>query len=301
MSWKLLFFIFTLFTCSLQVSSGSLFKQKQVFQSSIQALNYLDQIALYFEELECERSDAFCWWFKFHKSIGDNGPRSSIEFANSVPSKANSKFNTFFVGESHVFQYPAYWLVKGVPLSTKLSSGKTLKQFIEEHNWEQLLQKEEDSWYQLGNYFLKQPSSNSTTLNSDNINYACGGSHKIIASYLTSKSSFQKELNEFLAKLEKGKDSHPSVILNKPQIIDPFFHSFEVLCSTINEDKFSLEQIQYHFNLLQAFSSEFERSFTSSASLKSFINEENEIAYTTAEMLGHYRYGLRLCINSTKE
>ena len=113
------------------------------------ALKYLEQDAKYFAGLKCSRNDEFCWWFLFHIRIGDSGSHSMRKFITQTPISNTGNLT----GEGHIFQFPAYAILKGVSLDTELSNGLTLEEYIQNQDWLykfQTSQDKEPSWYLIG-------------------------------------------------------------------------------------------------------------------------------------------------------
>ncbi len=257
------------------------------------AVKFLDSKAAKFQEIECSEKDLFCWWFLFHINIGNPGSSSMQGFAENIKVLPNGKFT----GEGHLFQYPAYWLLKGVPPETELSNGESLIEFIESEDWQKnlyLANDKEPSWYLIGERILPSLPRVDTNYSDET---ACMGSHYLVGLYAQNPDSplFRLELEKYKELLDEVMQTSPEEALSQPGKADILIHSFETLCLVDQRQIIDAKFFNYNMRFLEAFSRLINRDLRNASSPEQFVNSRSETAYLTAGMLGHFRYGLRVC------
>ncbi len=274
-------------------------KYQQVLQDN---LAYLDRTAHKFDSLSCAKDDVFCWWFLFHIRIGDTGSEPMARFAQRAYLSDDLDSNGFlFIGEGHVFQYPAYWLLKGVKPETLLRAGYTFEDLIQNTNWpyvRQVSSDKEPSWYLIGRHFDSKLPRISPKYRG---NIACAGSHYLVGLSVDSRhiELFDQELAEYMQNIDYAIQSFSETGLLDRQQSDLIAHAMETLCLSGRQDLISPDLFWVSMEFTKQFKSDFESSFAvslrSSNSLNGFVTPNHEIAYMTAEMLGHFRNGLKVC------
>lgn len=259
-----------------------------------EATGYLDRVAKNFDTLNCPVDDHFCWWFLFHIKIGESGSGPMTEFARSVPVK---KANDSFVGEAHIFQYPSYWAIKGVKSSTKLKSGASIEDYVYSKDWLWLFANSPDpepSWYLMGKHFYPDLPEVSASYRGET---ACLGSHYLVglSSNNANPALFKLKLNDYYERLHKAMQSPPEEAFKDPFKADLIAHAMETFCLSGRADLIDEETFLYTLKYLEVYSNEFDREIGRHTSLNDFVKRDSEIAYATAEMLGHFRNGLKVC------
>lgn len=266
-----------------------------------QAISYLDSIASRFNHLNCRLEDDFCWWFLFHLKIGEQGSRPMTEFARSVPflNKVGLTGN-IFPGESHVFQYPAYWLLKGVPTNTILRNGRTVDDYIFSRSWDKVFKNSSDkepSWYWIGRHFYPQLPQFQEHFDSDEV--ACLGSHYLVGLSQEHRSNpvYGEYLEDYYYRLKQAMRVSPEIALKDPFKADLIMHYMETFCLSGRPDLIDQESFFYTLKFMEAYSKKLNREYPKYLTQNDFVRPELEIAYATAEMLGHFRNGLRVCLD----
>lgn len=258
------------------------------------ALEYLDKDAEYFNHLKCSPMDEFCWWFLFHVRIGDSGAAPMQRLSSQIPISLNGNLK----GQGHIFQFPAYWLLKGVPPDALLTNGQTIDEYIKNTNWLynfEISSDKEPSWYLIGQNFYPELYNISAEFEGP---LACGGSHYLVGLYAAGeKQIFKKQLKIYLRNLEQAIEYTPEQVLADPHKADLIMHSFETLCLTGNRELIQEKLFSYNLLFLNHFQRQFDNLINSQASLqpKDLQNKNEDLAYALADMLGHFRYGLKIC------
>ena len=260
-----------------------------------EAINYLDELAIPFDNLKCAKNDKFCWWVLFHTSIGASSNKQMQKFAVSVP--FNYQKNVF-VGESHIAQYSAYYLLKKVSLNTPLQSGQTLNEYIINRDWQKDFRQNADkepSWYFMVNHFYRQLPEINPVYNTER---ACQGGHYLVG--LSTKKNiypalFNHELRDYYFRLKQAAQTFTPADLYNPYKADLLTHGLETLCLSGHLELID-EQIFYaNLLLLQSYSVEIEKERKKYNTPEAFVQGNKELAYSTGEILGHFRNGLKIC------
>jgi hypothetical protein len=290
--WLICFLFFSLFG-ALSVSADETSSHGPAYYDSLEAVSYLDKIAKNFDNLHCSSKDEFCWWFLFHIRIGDSGSQSMQRFAEQVPFQNSGHF----MGEAHVFQYPAYWLMKRVNRSTNLQTGQTIDQFVKNRNWPEVFRNSKDkepSWYLIGQKFYPSLPKVSPLYSKE---ASCLGSHYLVGLSIDESNSliFDKQLNLYINKLRNVTQYDADEAIYDPFKADIVVHAPESLCLSGRRDLIDSDLFYYNLEFLEAFSNEFEKGFSKVNSPESFVKADSSIAYLTASVLGHFRHGLKVC------
>ncbi|MDX1920666.1 MAG: hypothetical protein SFU25_08045 [Candidatus Caenarcaniphilales bacterium] len=279
-------------------------KPNEIRIYTAQAIRYLDGVSQKFSNLSCSVNDDFCWWFLLHVKIGEKGSRPMLEFARSVPifgkPRLRNNIENIFPGESHVFQYPAYWLLKGVPTNTLLRNGQTIEEYILNRDWERAFTKSSDkepSWYWIGKAFYPQLPAFEEQFDPKEV--ACLGSHFLVGLSQSKRQSpvYTRYLEDYYYRLKQAMRVSPEIALKDPFKADLLMHYMETFCLAGRPDLIDKESFFYTLKFMEAYTKEFNREFAKSSSINSFVKADSEMAYATAEMLGHFRNGLRVCLN----
>lgn len=282
--------------------------------------------------LHCEKDDYFCWWFLFHLNIGREGNGGMQSFAHSVPiitkykdgqiiEKEGKKYKEIdyeiFAGEAHIFQMPAYWILKGVPLSLRLSNGRTLREYIRQTDWEKVLSdvlikkntnyiNPELSWYNLGRQrveWLPELSALSEEeFPKDQI--SCGSSHELASERPVSEErlvNYSAKIKNMLENVQPTDVDLESLFLathvleaysliGRRDLIDQELLDFELRFGDDMIDKFerNLKELKREMPLDGI--DEFDENFNANAFLEKFP----DASYGFADLFGHFLFGLRL-------
>jgi len=258
-----------------------------------EAILELDEIARVFDDLRCAADDHFCWWFLFHVRIGERGPTAMTQFVRSLPLNQPGRN---FVGEAHLFQYPAYWAIKGVNPNTRLKSGLTIADYVYERNWAWDFATgadKEPSWYLMGRHFYPDLPNVSAQHKDEK---ACLGSHYLVGLSVNKKHRklFELELDDYYQRLLEAMKGSPEEAFRDPFKADLIAHAMETFCLSGRVDLIDRQMFMYALRYLDVFKREFKQEFNNS-DVKNFVRADSEIAYATGEMLGHFRNGLRVC------
>ena len=312
-AWDLVWFcLFFITICFVTLGSVTPLEAKEDFAPtnkqtrSLKAFNdnlaYLDRVARKFDSLSCAKNDVFCWWFLFHIRIGNTGSESMTRFAQKAYLSDDLDSDGFlFIGEGHIFQYPAYWLLKGVKSDTLLRAGYTFQDLIQNTDWpyiQQISADKEPSWYLMGRRFDSTLPKISPRYRG---NLACGGSHYLVGLSVNPRHEelFEQELAEYMQNIDDAIQSFSETGMLDRQQSDLIAHAMETLCLSGRQDLISADLFWVSMAFTKQFKSDFESSFTaninSNNSINAFVTPNHEIAYITAEMLGHFRNGLKVC------
>lgn len=276
------------------ISENQLTK-KEASQLIQTTLIRLDRLAARFHNVQCSNKDDLCWWFLFHLAIGESGPGNLSHLLSIAPERASGNL----AGEAHVFQVPAYSLIKGVNPNTKLQSGQRLEEYILSRDWIRALELSSDrepSWYLVGRAFYK-------TLRPIHPEYyeekSCMGAHYLLALSIDEAHLpyFQRELDLYHRNLRAALEFPAAEALKDPQKADLLTHSFEALCLSGQRELIDAEHLIYTLAFLDEFDYVFEEQFTSSGSAENFLKSDLETVVLTGDILGHLRHGLRICAN----
>jgi len=260
-----------------------------------EAISYLDELAIPFNNLKCEKNDEFCWWVLFHTSIGGSGNKQMQNFATSVPFNYTKNV---FVGESHIAQYSSYYLLKKVSLNTVLKSGETLNEYIINRDWLKDFRQNADkepSWYLIVNHFYKSLPEISPVYNTER---ACQGGHYLVG-VSTKKNIYQSlfdyELRDYYYRFKQAAQTFTPADLYNPYKADLLTHGLETLCLSGHLELIDEQLFYANLLLLQTYSIEIEKERKKYNTPEAFVKGNKELAYSTGEILGHFRNGLRVC------
>jgi hypothetical protein len=281
-------------------------------KEAIETIKKLDSMASYFKDLKCKVDDKLCWWFKFHLAIGASGPQTMTKFAEIAPLNKYTKLGYgSFTGEAHIAQYPAYWLLKGVKTNTRLSSGKTIEDYILGTPWMKVYTdtearknpvnvNEELSWYWITRSFYPQLKQ---IEQSTYFEESCGGGHHITGLYFANDPEFPDELKRFTKKVnglilagEKSEyKNSPYVDLYRLYFIS---HIFEAAELTGNSNVISNGLIKNASEHTDKLYKHFKEATAKAESPESFVEElkkKGHSIYYYGDSLGHLLYGLKMC------
>ncbi len=190
--------------------------------------------------------------------------------------------------------------MKKVPINTTLKNGETLENYIFSRNWLELFEDnldKEASWYRVGQIYYPELPNVSVHLSKSEM--SCLGSHYLIGSSLHPRKYAKQHkslLKEFYFNLQNLVHSqNPTEALHNPLSSDLIVHSYETFCLSNRKDLIDRKFFFYSLKYIEKFAQAFEQNFSGENSALDFIQTKSEIAYTTAEVLGHLRYGLKVC------
>jgi hypothetical protein len=295
-TWKICF-LFCAFICSLHAYSqpNQKLSKGQVANQVYSTLDHLNSLAAAFNGVQCAQSDKLCWWFLFHLAIGDSGNKSMQRFADQVPISTQG----IFTGEAHVFQYPAYWALKGVSPKTKLRNGQSLNNYIYQRNWLRAFagnKDKEPSWYLIGQKFYRQLAPVTAVYYDEK---ACSGSHYLLglSASGTNSALFYQQLFNYKNELKQVFYYPPEQALINPKQADLITHSLEALCLSGQREAIGGEQFVYTLHFLEHFYAIFSQQMVQAGDAQEFLKGNTDIVVLTADLLGHFRYGLKVCAN----
>jgi hypothetical protein len=310
----LLFFIHIVSPIQAKVFDFNLLKEKsrhhkftahspsQINFYTKEAINYLDDLAIPFNNLKCAANDDFCWWVLFHVSIGESGNKQMKKFATSVPFNYHKNV---FAGESHIAQYSAYWLLKRLPLNTILTDSQTINEYILRRDWVRDFWQNEDkepSWYFMVNrFYTRLPQVSPVYPNTER---ACQGGHYLVGLSTQKhlyKPLFDYELRDYYFRLKQTIQTFKPQDLHNPVKADLISHGMETLCLSGHRELIDESIFYTSLYLVQTYSLEIERERKKYTSPEAFLKGNRELAYSTAELLGHFRNGLKVCAGFEKQ
>jgi|GEM_PF-4922964 len=289
-------------------------KQKLLFKLA-REIRELDFLAKDFLDLECKNNEDFCWWFKFNLALGETGKKEISKFARSVPFYFYRDLNYgSFLGEAHIFQYPAHFLIKGIEPNLKLKSNQTIKEYLEFTNWRNVFQDAmlgkhpkytnwELSWYWLG-----RKSSGLSSLGQIEANFfkngtlACDGAFYLAGTSYYNQSDFERYALVFEDKIKEMLINFPEARQFDRKLYEFFLVSYllEGYSLAGKQNLISEETLDYVIKFTQNFRKKFYLKTKTYTSSREFLEKDQEFAYFTTCVLGHLRYGAKLYLGIEK-
>ncbi|MDX1920429.1 MAG: hypothetical protein SFU25_06800 [Candidatus Caenarcaniphilales bacterium] len=277
-------------------------------------IHKMDEMAEYFKTVECPVDDRVCWWFRFHLAIGEVGSAGMTQFAKQVPLDNHPSWGyANFMGEAHIAQYPAYYLLKGIDKNTPLKSKTSFVQYLDKTPWKKMytdtVSKEntvninhELSWYWIAK--AKYPSLPMFVQSTAPYEEACEGGHHLPGLYFSNDPSFPAELKEFNDRLKKlvipkvvpaSMKSDPYIELKRFYALS---HAFEDFMLTDQKKLISqalIDRAVEHVDKLEEHYKINKPKFKSASEFFHTAKMDGYFHYYYGDTLGHFRYGIHMC------